>query len=457
MKTLATVCSLVLVAGLGTAALVFAGPLAPPGGPVTGTYKTLTEIEPRIPVNAVTCPGDAGSVFIITQPGSYYLTGNVEVGANKDGIKIASSMVKLDLNGYTIAGSATAKNAVILAAGTNTHTIGNGSMTFFSNSGINGVNAQAARVNDLTVTQCGQVGICVGAGSVVQRCETAQMDTGFVLFGDAITISDCTAQSCSASGYQIPRGATATRCAAANCGKGFIIYGDSTVIDCTSKGGSIGFDSSGGATLTGCAVTAASANGFNTNVGDLLVRCHASDNTGNGFTVRGSTLESCVASDNTLVGFVGASSGSTLVRCTANDNAGGGINAFDNSVVRECVVNANNGYGIRMTLMTDVLNNTVKGNNLGASTPGIWCAGAGAQRNQISGNTVTQCDVGIQVDSSRNAIFGNKLSLNTTNFSIAADNRLGTIVTPGTTGGLVSGSSGGVASGTTDPWANFAY
>jgi hypothetical protein len=62
---------------LGVASHAVAGPLDPPGGPVAPTMKSLDQVEPRIPINAETCPGDDDSVFRIVTPGSYYLTGPV--------------------------------------------------------------------------------------------------------------------------------------------------------------------------------------------------------------------------------------------------------------------------------------------------------------------------------------------------------------------------------------------
>lgn len=59
------------------AAPVLAGPIVPPAGPVSSSYKTLTQIEPRTIINAANTPGDADSTFRIAQSGSYYLTGNV--------------------------------------------------------------------------------------------------------------------------------------------------------------------------------------------------------------------------------------------------------------------------------------------------------------------------------------------------------------------------------------------
>src|SRR5690606_25957259 len=56
---------------------VVAGPVNPPAGPVAPTHKTLTEVEPRIAVNAANTPGASGAMYVISQPGSYYLTGNI--------------------------------------------------------------------------------------------------------------------------------------------------------------------------------------------------------------------------------------------------------------------------------------------------------------------------------------------------------------------------------------------
>src|SRR5678815_1587099 len=81
------------------------GPLTPPGAPAP-TMKTLDQVEPRVAINATNTPGDDDSLFKITQPGSYYLTGNITGVAGKHGIEIAASGVTLDLNGFDLVGVA---------------------------------------------------------------------------------------------------------------------------------------------------------------------------------------------------------------------------------------------------------------------------------------------------------------------------------------------------------------
>ena len=57
--------------------------------------RTLDQVEPRIPIDSVP--------IVIDQPGSYYLTGNLDAGANT-AITITAPDVSLDLMGFTLSG-----------------------------------------------------------------------------------------------------------------------------------------------------------------------------------------------------------------------------------------------------------------------------------------------------------------------------------------------------------------
>jgi len=72
------------------------GSLTPPGPPAP-TMKTLTQVEPRTPIS--------GAPYTISQPGSYYLTTNLNLTGNGHGVVIAASGVTLDLMGFALSGN----------------------------------------------------------------------------------------------------------------------------------------------------------------------------------------------------------------------------------------------------------------------------------------------------------------------------------------------------------------
>ncbi|MBC8010583.1 MAG: hypothetical protein H7067_10860 [Burkholderiales bacterium] len=102
---------IIILALLLAASAYGQGSLTPPGAPAP-TMKSLEQLsaqiaatEPRIPINNITAPpaSGLGAVHYITQPGSYYLTGNLVVPADMTtGIYIGSANVTLDLGGFTI-------------------------------------------------------------------------------------------------------------------------------------------------------------------------------------------------------------------------------------------------------------------------------------------------------------------------------------------------------------------
>ena len=97
----------VLAVGIAIVAMLASGarggPLDPPGAP----GSTLPQVEPRIPISQPA--SGAGFPIIISDPGSYFLTGNIAAPAGKDGIIIAAQRVTLDLNGFVLAGQPSQK------------------------------------------------------------------------------------------------------------------------------------------------------------------------------------------------------------------------------------------------------------------------------------------------------------------------------------------------------------
>ena len=91
--------------------------------------------------------------------------------------------------------------------------------------------------------------------------------------------------------------------------------------------------------------------------------------------------------------------------------------------------------------------------HLAGDGAGIRVAGVD---NRIDSNNVTDNDCGIEVESPDNLIIRNSASGNTINYTIAINNRVGEIVSAPDSGNI-SGDTGGMGVGSTDPWANFSF
>ncbi len=192
-----------------------AGSLNPPGVPGS-TMKPLDEVEPRIAINQTNTPGDSTATYIISQPGSYYLTENFTSNF-KHGILINADDVTVDLMGYRLYSSwAQAGNldfdGIYIAAEKKNIEIRNGTIqSRYGSSGIvfykgfrNGiyadVNSENVRVLNMQVFRARENGIYLRDDSVVQNCTANYNGTSsneIYAFGicvhDNSSISNCVA------------------------------------------------------------------------------------------------------------------------------------------------------------------------------------------------------------------------------------------------------------------------
>lgn len=332
MNRTAIVCSIISgLSLLGFGAILSAGPLDPPAGPVGPTYKTLAEVEPRIAINAVNTPGDANSLFKITQPGSYYLTGNVTGETGKHGIEIGSTGVSIDLNGFEVRGVA-------------------GSLDGITNSSFS---IERVAVRNGTVRDWGGAGVRLSSnsfsGSVESIVSTGNGTTGIAV-GNTYTVARCAAYS--------------------NTADGFFSATSTVFTQCTSRENG--------------------ASGFSVTSGNVLNECIAYANTGNGFTssFQGNSFIQCVASENSLGFFV--SSDALVSNCIARLNSGDGIRCSNDSTIisNSCIDNGTGtggGAGIHITSS----DNRIEGNNCTGADRGIDVDISGniIIRNTCSGNT----------------------------------------------------------------------
>jgi len=295
----------------------------------------VAPFEPRVAINLTNTPGDADSLFKITQRGSYYLTDNITGAVGKHGIEIAANGVTIDLMGFDLLG------APAMGA-------------------FDGVSATVLNLTNITIRN----------GSVRA-------------------------------------------------------WGD--------EGVDLGTFSS---------------------INSAVIDVRASNNSGNGITIgRDSTISGCSARANTGNGIT-ASSGCTITGCTAFSNTGNGIVTSAGSTISNCTVQFNNLDGIRVSSECTVFANTSSFNGIGSGDgAGIHATGSD---NRIEGNNCTRSDRGIDVDGFGNIIIKNTCSGNTSNWEIAVGNVcLVILATP--TVAAISGDSGGLSPGSTNPNANFSY
>lgn len=279
MRTPAKLITASALAALAVAG--FAGPIAPPAGPVGPTMKTLAEIESRIAINATNTPGDADgtpSVYKITQPGSYYLTGNISVAQAKSAIEVAAHNVTIDLNGFEINGNAVGLSGVYSTmSGARGLTVRNGSISWFTS---HGVYAESVRSPSLTDVR---IGVC-GSGARL---------------GDCAVVSRCVFDGNTSFGLHLAGGGSVDQCTAIEGGNGFSAQGWANFTGCTARTCTgKGFQMLFGGTVTNCSATHCTGDGFWLQSGASITNCQSQNNTGAGVFLNGA----CTATNNSVTG-----------------------------------------------------------------------------------------------------------------------------------------------------------
>lgn len=404
------------VAQVAVASLCLGGPLSPPGGSVAPTYKTLTEVEPRIAINLTNTAGDADSVYKISQPGSYYLTGNVTGVAGKHGIEITASGVTLDLMGFDLVGvpgMGAFDGVSVTVGGLTGITVKNGTVRSWGGDGVDlGSNPSGNTVLEIRSSGNAGNGIRVANNCLISKCIASSNTLSGISTGSSCTISECAASSNDA-------------------------HGITTGLMCT---------------ITNCTAPSNALNGINAGSSNRINGCTAAGNTIGIQTDFAATISNCTAYNNAERG-IEASSGSTISGCTADANRTDGIYA-DRSTIVNCTARLNVRNGISVFAYCLIQSNTTVGNGyLTGDGAGIHTVSGS---NRIEGNISTANDRGIEVNFISNFIVRNICADNTTNWDIPSNNYcLVVLATPTTS--AITGDSGGLSPGSTNPNANFTY
>ena len=395
--------SVVMIGG----SVALGGDLAPPVGPVAPTMKTLQQVEPRTPISAATTPGDADSLFRITQPGSYYLTSNVSVPSARNGIEIVSSgPVTLDFQGFSIIGQAGSLDGVSAAStsctvfgGTIKGTaggIGNNSAALVVDNMtielvpttgkygvINFFGASESRVTDTSISGAGAYAIALdnglvsgctiscppnGAGinvvrGIVERCTVRDARTA-VNVTNAV-VRDCVLLNSSTWGIFAFGSTSIERCMIVQtAGRGIDVSKGSSISDTTVFGAATAFRVLEDGFVSGCNANGFSLEGFNIEADVVIERSSATSSTGTAFftTAAGAVLRDCVAtgspislgnsarlSNVTVRNATGTGitvgEGSVLSGCRSSSNTLSGFFIASRSVVTDCLATSNSTHG----------------------------------------------------------------------------------------------------------------
>ncbi|HVZ94465.1 MAG TPA: right-handed parallel beta-helix repeat-containing protein [Phycisphaerales bacterium] len=176
------------------ASAVLAGDLNPPVGVVAPTPGP----EPRIVINAVNTPGDADatpSMFKITQPGSYYLAGNVMGQSGKIGIEIASSGVTIDLMGFELLGVPGSLEGVRATVLSKSVAIRNGSVRSWGGSGVHLGMSSGAQLENIRSIGNGNHGINLNSNSTIVGCTATENAQIGIIAGSQVVIDRCVSSS----------------------------------------------------------------------------------------------------------------------------------------------------------------------------------------------------------------------------------------------------------------------
>lgn len=367
-----------LAAGAFLASKASAGPLNPPPGPITPTGKTLTEIEPR---TAITSSG-SGSIFI-TQPGSYYLTGDVNLGGNR--IVIDAQGVTLDLNGFSVNQNTDSVEAIFLTSNAADARVHNGRIAHFGAGDPVGIRSvvpsQLAVFEDLTITHVnftpGGSGIVAQNLAVVRRVHcTGAWDTALALtvvghvqdctivgainaisVGDSGVIERCQAigTGTTGTGFRALRGGRVSQCSASFFARGveltdFARVEHTAIYRCSSRGVLVGTNS----TVADCTI----GDIFSLTPGGIGIeglerlrveRCQINGCRESGITntrIATTVLDCSLEANGYGVNLVGPA---TVERCRIANNAREGVLANRLTRVADCHFEFNGPAAIRLT------------------------------------------------------------------------------------------------------------
>lgn len=412
------------------------GNLTPPGGPGP-SMKSLDQIEARTPISALP--------YTISNPGSYYLTKNLNGGVNGNGIEIASGNVTLDLNGFTLSGAGggggTFYNGINVANAVSNLTVRNGNIENWSGNGIYAINAQNVLFTELHADINGSSGLVCGPGSITRRCTVYGNGGSGILTSQNCSVLECNAMGNKAHGISTDAGSLVSLSTTfTNAYDGIKVGDGSTVQNCATRAdgwsSGSGIESGNGSTVVGSSISSNSVAAA-THPPALLAGA-------------GCVIKDCAVNFNKGYGISG-NSGGNINGCVASFNTGAGILVFNDGTVIGNTVRSNSYSGIEVNSSVLVENNTSVGNG---SAQYYYYGGVTGNNvgNRIEGNVINNNYTGIYLNTAsiKNVIIKNSLGFNTKALTYTTPNFYGAPI-------KTNDLSGGINVVSTISWANFEF
>ena len=167
-----------------------------------------------IEINQADVEANGGFPYVISEPGSYILTGNLSVpGNNTTAIEVRADDVTLDLNGFAIGcgGLFDVDDICLLGSG------GEGVTAFFV-SGENSDSASNTVVRNGTIRGMGRNGVNVNSG-LVEGIQALRNKSFGIRVGEG-AVTNCLAQTNFGTGIGLGKGVAASNIASFNGGDG---------------------------------------------------------------------------------------------------------------------------------------------------------------------------------------------------------------------------------------------
>ncbi len=314
-----------------------------PFAPVWVSLSSLLDLEnfrDRIPIDSLP--------YNITIPGSYYVIAHLSGAV---GINIMTSNVTLDLNGYTLKGTAgnNSEGIEVTLAATNISIL-NGGVVNWGREGIKADLATNSSFSKLQIVSNALDGINAGNNNLISFVDAGNNGFDGIEMAESAVINHCSASNNMRDGIEADAG--------------------STLLQCTARNNTnAGIHTTGASTISNCTAAENKTNGFSCGAGSVIRQSTASNNIQSGFYLfSGSTATDNTSRNNGHHGFEWLND-CVLESNNASLNSYSGFSTtynggrLDNNTSSS---NAHHGYSILNTGGCTIIRNTASGNGISA-------------------------------------------------------------------------------------------